>query len=176
MARIPDINIEKGQIAYSNFSGSPTQYNPDGGSRTVTFVIPEEMVDDLLNEGWKIREQKFDDGTSRHLLDATFLFRTRNGQLRDPKIFIVRDNNTLIHVTEETVDALDRADITSVDAVLAASYWEYAGRSGIKAYINSMYITIKENPIDAKYRKMMEEAEAEVPDISSGDELPFPIE
>jgi hypothetical protein len=104
------------------------------------------------------------------------LFRTRNGQLRDPKIFIVRDNNTLIHVTEETVDALDRADITSVDAVLAASYWEYAGRSGIKAYINSMYITIKENPIDAKYRKMMEEAEAEVPDISSGDELPFPIE
>ena len=175
MARIPDINITEGKIAYSNFSGSPTQYNPEGGSRTVTFVIPDDIADGLINEGWKIRKQEFDDGTSRYLLDAAFLFRTRNGQPRDPKIFIVRDNR-LIHVTEDTADALDRADIVSVDAVIAASHWEYAGRSGIKAYINSMYLTIKENPIDEKYRKMMEEAEAEVPDISSSDELPFPIE
>lgn len=175
MARIPDINITEGKIAYSNFSGSPTQYNPEGGKRSVTFVIPDDIADELINEGWPVRKQEFDDGTSRYLLDAAFLFRTRNGQPRDPKIFIVRDNR-LIHVTEDTADALDRADIVSVDAVIAASYWEYAGRSGIKAYINSMYLTIKENPIDEKYRKMMEEAEAGIPDISSSDELPFPIE
>ena len=175
MARIPDINITEGKIAYSNFSGSPTQYNPEGGARSVTYVIPDGIADGLIKEGWKIRKQEFDDGTSRYLLDASFLFRTRNGQPRDPKIYIVRDNR-LIHVTEDTADALDRADIVSVDAVIAASHWEYAGRSGIKAYVNSMYLTIKENPIDEKYRKMMEEAEAEVPDISSSDELPFPIE
>lgn len=173
MARIPDINITEGQIAYSNFSGAPTQYKPEGGERSVTFVIPDNIAEDLANEGWKIRLQEFDDGTSRYLLDTTFLFRTRNGQPRDPKIFIVRDKK-LIHVTEETVDSLDHADIVSVDAVISPSYWEWAGKSGIKAYINSMYITIKENPIDAKYRKMMEE---ESPDMTNSiGDLPFPIE
>ncbi len=178
MARINDINITEGQIAYSNFSGRPTQFNPEGGSRNVTFVIPEDIAEGLIEEGWRVRRQEFDDGTYRYLLEASFLFRTRNGQPRDPKIFIVQDNR-LIHVTEETADALDRADIVSVDAVISPSYWEYAGRSGIKAYINSMYITIKENPIDAKYRRMLEESEAEVPevpDISDTDDLPFPIE
>ena len=97
MARIPDINITEGKIAYSNFSGSPTQYTPEGGKRSVTFVIPDDIADELIDEGWPVRKQEFDDGTSRYLLDAAFLFRTRNGQLRDPKIFIVRDNR-LIHV------------------------------------------------------------------------------
>ena len=175
MPRIPDINITEGQIAYSNFSGNPTQYNPEGGKRSVTFVIPNEIADDLKAEGWPVREQNFDDGTSRYLLDAAFLFRTRNGQPRDPKIFIVRDKK-LIHVTEDTADALDRADIVSVDAVIAASYWEYAGRSGIKAYINSMYLTIKENPIDAKYRKMMEEEPLFISNDIDDDNLPFPVE
>ena len=172
MARIQDINITNGQIAYSNFGGNPTQYNPDGGQRNVTLVIDDANAEELAKEGWKIRLQEFEDGSSRYLLDVSFLFRTRNGQLRDPHIFIVRDNR-LIHVTEETADALDHADIVSVDAVISPSYWEYAGRSGIKAYVSSMYLTIKENPIDAKYRKMMEES---CPDVSGMDgDLPFDV-
>ena len=133
MARIPDINLFDGKIAYSNFSGRPTQYNPDGGKRTVTFVIPDDIAPGLIEEGWKIRQQQFDDGSSRYLLEATFLFRTRNGQPRDPKIFIVRDNNNFVHVTEDTVDTLDRADIISADVCISPSYYDYAGKTGIKA-------------------------------------------
>jgi hypothetical protein len=173
MARVNDINLEGGQIAYSNFSGRPTQFNPDGGQRTVTFVIPEENAQSLMDAGWKIRQQTFEDGTYRYLLEAKFTFRTRNGQLRDPKIFIVRDGNKLVHVTEDTVDTLDHAEIVSVDAVLGAVYWEWGGKSGITAYINSMYLTIKENAIDEKYRRMLESMD----DVPDGiDDLPFPIE
>lgn len=175
MARVNDINITDGEIAYSNFSGRPTQFNPDGGVRTVTFVIPYDAADQLIADGWKIREQQIDDeGHIRYLLEAKFTFRTRNGQPRDPKIFIVR-NDRLVHMTEETIDTLDRADILSVDAVLGASYWEWGGRSGITAYINSMYITIKDNPVDEKYRKMLDQMNDSILPTDDGD-LPFPIE
>jgi len=78
-------------------------------------------------------------------------------------------------MTEETIDTLDRADILSVDAVLGASHWEWGGRSGITAYINSMYITIKDNPVDEKYRKMLDQMNDSILPTDDGD-LPFPIE
>ncbi len=175
MPRVNDINITEGQIAYSNFAGRPTQFNPNGGVRTVTFVIPNDIADQLKADGWNIREQVInDDGEVRYLLESKLTFRTREGKPRDPKIFIVRDDG-LVHVTEDTVDTLDRADILSVDAVIGPSYWEWGGKKGIAAYINSMYVTIKENPIDEKYRKMIEEMNAiTTPDDNTG--LPFPIE
>jgi len=170
MPRVNDINITNGEIAYSNFAGRPTAYKPEGGVRTVTFVMPEEIVPDLQKDGWKVRRQEFEDGSYRYLLEATFLFRTREGKLRDPKIFIVRGNE-LIHVTEETVDTLDHAEIISADAVIGPYYYDYAGKQGIKAYLNSLYLTIKENPIDEKYRKMLKD----MPNLGN-DDLPFPIE
>ena len=171
MPRVNDINITEGQIAYSNFAGRPTPYKPEGGVRTVTFVMPENIVDDLMRDGWKVRKQEFEDGSYRYLLEATFLFRTREGKLRDPKIFIVKKDG-FIHVTEEIADTLDHAEIVSADAVIGAYYYDYAGKQGIKAYINSLYLTIKENPIDEKYRKMM----SEMPSVDTDDNLPFPIE
>ena len=150
--KVDDIYITEGEIAYSNFSGRPTQFKPEGGVRTVTFVIPHDIA----------------------MLEAKFTFRTRNGQPRDPKIFIVR-NDRLVHMTEETIDTLDRADILSVDADLGASHWEYGGRTGITAYINSMYVTIKDNPVDEKYRKMLDQMNDSFLPTDDGD-LPFPIE
>lgn len=175
MPRVNDINITDGKIAYSNFSGRPDTYNPNGGVRSVTFVIPDEISDALIADGWNIREQIFEDGDHRFLLSAKFNFRTKDGKPRDPKIFIVRPDS-LVHVTEETADALDRAEILSVDAVLGPYYWEYGGKKGITAYVNSLYITIKENPIDEKYRKYIDQLnESILPTDNSGD-LPFPIE
>lgn len=178
MARVNDINIVNGEIAYSNFSGRPTTYKPEGGVRTVTFVIPSDAAPELQEAGWKIRRQEFPndpDREPRYLLEATLTFRTRNGQLRDPKIFIVRPDS-LVHVTEETVDTLDRAEIVNADAVLGPYYWENGNKRGIKAYVNSLYITVKENPIDEKYRKYIDNLNESMLSTDDDLSLPFPIE
>jgi hypothetical protein len=178
MPRVSDINITNGEIAYSNFSGRPTVYKPEGGNRTVTFVIPNDVAMDYQEAGWKIRRQEFPndpDREPRYLLEATLTFRMKNGQPRDPKIFIVRPDS-LVHVTEETVDALDRAEIISADAVIGPFYWEHGNKRGIKAYINSLYITIKENPIDEKYRKYIDQLNESILPTDTSNDLPFPIE
>lgn len=177
MPRVDNLNIEGGEIAYSNFAGRISDYN-ENGNRTVTFVIHNDIAKKLIEDGWRVRRQEFPndpDRPPRYLLEATMTFRTKDGRPKDPKIFIVRDDNSFVHVTEETVGTLDAADIISADAVIGPWYWERNGKSGIKAYINSLYIKVKENPIDAKYRPMIDRMNDSF--LDTGDtSLPFPIE
>lgn len=171
MERINNINIEDGILAYTNFSGKKSE----SGKRTVTFVIPDDIAQDLIKDGWNLRLETFEkqpDRSPRYLLNCTIQYRTKDGRPKDPKIYLVRPNG-LQHMTEETVDNLDGGvDILSVDAVIRPFYWEVGSRSGISAYINSMYITVKEEPVDAKYRKMLQEMNEDV----SIDDLPFAID
>lgn len=176
MAKANEVNITDGIIAYSNFSGRPTKYNPEGGVRTVTFVLPADLAKDLISDGWKVREQLVDpeSGETRFLMDCKFTFRTREGKLRNLKMFMVYDDNKLVQVTEDNVDVLDRSSITSADAVISAYHWEFGGKTGITPYISALYLKIQENPIEAKYRKMLEENDNFAPDDIS--DLPFKIE
>ena len=41
--------------SWSNFKGAPTKVNTIGGKRTFNLVIPERMVKELEDDGWKIR-------------------------------------------------------------------------------------------------------------------------
>lgn len=174
MPRVDDIYIEGGQIVFSNFSGNPDKnYNGDN-KRTVTFSIPPEVKDNLIADGWNIRPYipKSDpDAEPIYLLEATIAYRTKDGVPKDPGIFIVRPDS-LVHVTEDIIDTLDRADIVKVDAILGPHYWELGNRRGIRPYVNRMLVTIKPNPIDEKYYKLTQQ----MSNNSPIDELSFPVE
>lgn len=176
MPRVNDICIEDGEIIFRNFSGRPSDFNPNG-QRTVTFVIPVDIKDKLLEDGWNVRAYVPKSDPERppiYILEATVAFRTRDGKLKDPHIFIVRPDG-LLHVTEDIVDTLDGYDILSVDVVLGPHYWEQGGRKGIRPYVNKMYVTVKEDPFDKKYREYLEHANESILPTDS-DDLPFPIE
>jgi hypothetical protein len=57
------------------------------------------------------------------------------------------------------VEALDWVDIAMVDLIINPYEWAVSGKTGIKAYLASIYITIAEDALMLKY--------AEVPELDT---------
>ena len=146
--------IENAKIILRNFSGKPTEYNPNGGHRTCGVLLPEsysaEMVDILREEGWNIRETKVRDEyqVPRYFIPVEFKY-----GFRPPKIVIMdeEDRNTMVEIGEDEIDSLDWMDIEYADVMLNPYEWSVRGTSGVKAYVSSMYVHRVVDELSQKY-------------------------
>ena len=73
---------------------------------------------------------------------------------RPPRIVTLADGGKVrTHLNESSVEIVDSLDIENVDLVVRAYEWgPINGKSGIKAYLQSMFITILEDELERKYR------------------------
>ena len=73
-----------------------------------------------------------------------------NFDVMPPNVFAVtRKKKT--RLTANTVESLDYAEIESLDLTIRARLWEIGGKSGIKAYLKTMYVIIEEDEFADKY-------------------------
>ncbi|MDR2395829.1 MAG: hypothetical protein LBD57_04450 [Endomicrobium sp.] len=138
--------IEHARILFRNFSGVESKFNP-AGRRNFCVVINDEMVDILKNDGWNI---KFLQPREEDDLPTPYLQVSVSYNYYPPKIFLISSNGKT-PVDENMVNMLDWAEFENVDLIIRPYNYEAAGRSGIKAYVRSMYITLVEDEFDSKY-------------------------
>jgi hypothetical protein len=61
-------------------------------------------------------------------------------------------------MTEDTVEMLDFVDVANVDLILNPYEWVVNGKTGVKAYLKKMFITIREDPLELKYAALEDAA------------------
>lgn len=147
-----NINIEGAKIIFRNFSG--TRFND--GKRNFSIVLDEKDAQTLREEGWNVKQFETRDGEIINHLPVEIRFQ-RNEEFEhlNPAVWWISGQNRT-KLSEKAVGALDQAEIENVDIVIRP--YDYSkkfkiknGDPFIKAQVKSMYVTVEEDAIDAKY-------------------------
>jgi len=142
-----NLSIEDARIGFRNFSGKEGQFNPKGKRNFVVFLGKTD-ADVLAEDGWNIRWLKPRDPDEE---SQAYLPVDVNFDHVPPRIVVItsRAKNEL---SEDSINKLDWAEIEHVDLIIRPYNWEVGEKSGVKAYLKTMYVTIVEDEFESKYR------------------------
>lgn len=146
---IENIKIENARIVFRNLSGKPDKFNPQGGKRSFSVVIEDpEFANELKREGWNIKQ--FNPSPDSDEEPAHFISVKVSYNNIPPHIYLCTSKNKTL-LNEDTIGQLDYAEISNVDIVITPYQYEMSGRSGISAYVKTMYVTVVEDEFASKY-------------------------
>lgn len=162
--RLADVTVEDARLIFKNFAGEEDQYNRKG-NRNFGVVLDPEDAREMEQLGWNVKWPKPRENAEEgdEPLKPHINVTAKYDGPRPPRIFMITNQGRKrTELDEELVDMLDYADIETVDLIFTPYHWSLpSGSSGIKAYLKTMYVHIRENELDIKY--------ADIPDAS---ELP----
>jgi hypothetical protein len=144
------------RIAFRNFEGREDVYNRKGDRNFAIIFENPEVAQNLVDQGFNIKylkpREEGDEPTPYLPVAVSY-------KVRPPKIALVT-SKSLTYVNESEVELLDWVDIETADVSITPSEWVVNGKSGIKAYLNSMYIKIVEDYLDQKWTAYVEDNKA----------------
>jgi hypothetical protein len=146
-----NVVLEDVRIIFRNFAGKEGMYNAKG-KRTFSVLLDDARANAMTQDGWNVKwlkPREEGDEPQAHLSV------TVNYNGRPPRVVMITSRGrTTLH--EDEVELLDWVDIRNVDLIIRPFNWEVNGKTGISAYLQSMFITIEEDELERKYAEYEE--------------------
>ncbi len=160
MAVRGNITIKNARILFRNFAGEERRFNPKG-RRNFCVVLSDELADTLLRDGWNVRylPARDEDEIPTPYLSVAVVYSDK----AQPPLVVLKTTTHAVRLNESRIAQLDTVEINTVDLVLRPYNWEVQGRTGVKAYLKSIEVTIEEDEIQSRYGELE-------------DDLPFDID
>lgn len=150
MAKIVDnIVIDGARIWARNFAGKADKFNA-AGNRNFNVWLEPGIAKKLEADGWNIKY--YIPKTDPDAEPKPFIKVAASYQYFPPKIYRVSGGKRIL-LDEDNIGTLDWEEITKVRIVIRPYQWEVNGRSGIKAYVKTMYVEVEEDPFEKEYSK-----------------------
>lgn len=153
------VTIENAEIIFRNFAGKEGMYNKAGDRNFCVFIDDPKIEKDLKQDGWNVKYTKprDEDDTERPYLKVNVKYAHR------PPTVVLINSRGRTDLTESEVEVLDWIDVKHIDLIITPYEWEWGGKSGVAAYLKSLFVTMDENELDRKYA-----------DVPYANEDPFP--
>lgn len=149
--------IENARLMFKNFSGAESEFNA-AGDRNFCVALDPDTAQEMRKVGWNVKElpprPDHDDDEPVEYIKVKLSYRFEE---RQPLIVRIAGKRRA-NLTERTVSSLDWDEIEHVDLEIRPYNWEKGNRTGVTAYLKSMYVTVKEDRLAAKYADLSEDS------------------
>lgn len=150
---IEDVELEDVKVkwAFSHFDGRADTFN-DEGDHNFTIILPEETAQQLMQEGWNVREKEgYEEGDPPEFqLKVKISYR-----FEAPKIYLIK-NGRKFRADERDLSDIRRDTCEQIDVIITPSRWVNGNRTGITAYAKELYATVRESRFASKYSDLEE--------------------
>lgn len=143
--RRSNLNLEGIRIGFRNFEGRAQKYNQEG-NRNFAVFIDSTLAEDLEKQGWNVHWPKTPEGDINPDRDPFIKVRVNFNFKGLKAVMIV--NNQPRFLDEETIGALDTADLENVD--ISINPYEYEPGK-ISASLSAIYATVRTDEFTSKY-------------------------
>lgn len=150
--KVSKIVMENARLIFRNFEGREGDYDRKGDRKFGLILEDEELIAQLIEDGWNVKS--FTPKNNGDYDDEPEEIKWLPVAVRfdnvPPKVVLVTRRKKT-RLDEDNINTIDYANIEKVDLTVTPYEWTVNGKSGIKAYLQTMYVKIIEDEFADKY-------------------------
>lgn len=147
--RKDDVTLEDVRLLFRNFSGEESSMNR-AGDRNFSVALNPATAKEMEADGYNIKYLKPREEDDAPQAIVKVKISPKEGG-RPRRYVLIDSKGKRTNLDLESIGMLDWVDIETVDLMLSPYDWEVNGKTGTTAYLQAIYITIREDPLQAKY-------------------------
>lgn len=159
--------IQDARIIFRNFTGAAGRFNAEG-KRNFNVLLDDETAERMKADGWNVKYlQPREEGD---LPQARLEVSVYYGKGVPPRVIMITSKGKT-PLDESLVSLLDWVEIENVDMILRPYSWDVSGKTGVKAYLKAIYVTIREDELERKYMDVPDSAMSVMVEGPEGPEM-----